>query len=254
MKNFYRMGIVLLALLSLSMGVSAKDVAVKWSGPAGMGDLIYYSPLTGLTNMVMGSNGVEVLNIDGALTIVGDVSLTGTLTADAIEASATNITAGTVLNAVAGQNVTNLNGAHIASGDIAEERISNALVNATTVGDAATVLAGVGTAITAINAANVSAATSISAINGAAITNLNGANIASGDIAVARIATALTTPGAIGGTTPAAGAFTTLESSGAYTLGIGGVYTGVFNIVGTTLTFVVNGTITNVLDADITSP
>jgi len=40
----------------------------------------------------------------------------------------------------------------------------------------------------------------------------------SGNVAVARIATALTTPGAIGGSTPAAGAFTTLDASGVATL------------------------------------
>lgn len=78
MKNFYKAGATLLAILSLSMGVSAKDVAVKWSGPAGMGDLIYYSPLTGLTNMVMGSNGVEVRNINGP--IGGTTPAAGTFT------------------------------------------------------------------------------------------------------------------------------------------------------------------------------
>lgn len=50
--------------------------------------------------------------------------------------------------------------------------------------------------------------------SGTNITALNGSNISTGNIAVARIATALTTPGAIGGTTPAAGAFTTLTASG----------------------------------------
>ena len=42
----------------------------------------------------------------------------------------------------------------------------------------------------------------------------------SGNIAVARIATALTTPGAIGGTTPSTGAFTTISGTSTLTLGV----------------------------------
>ena len=57
-------------------------------------------------------------------------------------------------------------------------------------------------------------ATNILASNGAL-----GAAFLAGNIAVARIATALTTPGAIGGSTPSTGAFTTLNSTGTVTIG-----------------------------------
>lgn len=126
MKNLWKyIGVALVAILA-GFSAQAADVQVKTSGPSGQGDLIYWCPVTAVTNMVLGSNGVEVLNVEGAVAIVGDVSLTGTLTADTIEASATNITAGTVLNAVSGINVTNLNGANIASGNIALARMTNA--------------------------------------------------------------------------------------------------------------------------------
>jgi len=49
----------------------------------------------------------------------------------------------------------------------------------------------------------------------------SGADITSGNIATARIATALTTPGPIGGTTASTGAFTTVTASGAVTIGGG---------------------------------
>jgi hypothetical protein len=56
----------------------------------------------------------------------------------------------------------------------------------------------------------------------------------SGNIAVARIATALTTPGAIGGTTPSTGAFTTLSGTSSATLGANGVAGGSVVLRGST--------------------
>ena len=57
--------------------------------------------------------------------------------------------------------------------------------------------------------------------NTATITNKSiTATQLSGNIAVARIATALTTPGAIGGTTPSTGAFTTISGTSTLTLGV----------------------------------
>ncbi len=46
---------------------------------------------------------------------------------------------------------------------------------------------------------------------------INGSQVTAGNIAVARIATALTTPGPIGSTTPSTGAFTTLSATGQIT-------------------------------------
>jgi hypothetical protein len=88
--------------------------------------------------------GVDnIYNPAGTTVTVNDsLTVNGTLTASTITASATNITAGTVLNAVDGHNVTNLNGANIEAGNIDEARISNALVHATSVGDAGTIFTG----------------------------------------------------------------------------------------------------------------
>lgn len=69
MKNLYKVGVALLAILSLSVMASAKDVEVKWSGPSGMGQLIYWSPDYGLTNMVISSNGITSVRFgSGAIT------------------------------------------------------------------------------------------------------------------------------------------------------------------------------------------
>jgi len=57
--------------------------------------------------------------------------------------------------------------------------------------------------------------------SGANLTALNASNVSSGDLAVARIATALTTPGPIGGTTRSTSAFTTLAANGAVTFTAG---------------------------------
>jgi hypothetical protein len=54
-----------------------------------------------------------------------------------------------------------------------------------------------------------------------ALATNDAANITTGNIAVARIATALTTPGAIGGTTPAAISATTVTASGAVSVAAG---------------------------------
>lgn len=64
-----------------------------------------------------------------------------------------------------------------------------------------------------LTAAGVATATSFAG-GGAALTGLNGANISTGNIPVARIATALTAPGPIGGTTPGSIAVTTLTATG----------------------------------------
>jgi hypothetical protein len=67
---------------------------------------------------------------------------------------------------------------------------------------------GDGQYLTNISAAQITYGT-FGAANGSALTSLNGAEL-TGNIAVARIANALTAPGAIGGTTPSTGAFTTV--------------------------------------------
>jgi hypothetical protein len=80
---------------------------------------------------------------------------------------------------------------------------------------------GTETTIATVDASGVTLPTGKNLIVGAntlTTSDLLDATKLSGNIPVARIATALTTPGAIGGTTPAAGAFTTITGSGALTL------------------------------------
>jgi hypothetical protein len=86
-----------------------------------------------------------------------------------------------------------------------------------------------------------------------------------GDVAVARIATALTTPGAIGGTTPSTGAFTTISATGVTTISAGtaaapglcisgDTNTGVFSAFGDSLDFTTGGVgRMNVLNSSINS-
>jgi hypothetical protein len=69
-----------------------------------------------------------------------------------------------------------------------------------------------GTTAAAITGTTITGTTLVG--SGSGITALNGANISSGNIAIARIATALTTPGPIGGTTSSSGTFTTVTASG----------------------------------------
>jgi hypothetical protein len=97
----------------------------------------------------------------------------------------------------------------------------------------ATSFTGIGSGLTAVPAASVAGPVAATTLSASGASTLSGSvtvigggvtsrwdNAASlidstklaGNIAVARIATALTTPGAIGGTTPAAGTFTTVTA------------------------------------------
>lgn len=196
----------------------------------------------------------DSVSMVGNMTVTGNVTVTGAGTFGVITGTITNFTGN-------GVNITNLQGGNIAAGNIAEGRISNALVNATTVGDAGTVLSGVGTAITALNGENIQDGTIDD--DSLDFTDITGADLTLTDV------TALTTLGAttLGGTTVAitnnATVAGTFGVTGASSLGetrlssgltfISGAYTGVLNIVGTGFTLVVNETITNVIHADITS-
>ena len=54
--------VAFVALLAALVTARAANVELKYSGPSGQGDLIWYSPAFGVTNMVMGTNGVRGLN------------------------------------------------------------------------------------------------------------------------------------------------------------------------------------------------
>jgi hypothetical protein len=145
----------------------AADVEMKTSGPSGQGTIIWYAPKTGITNLVMTTNGVTYLYIEGGA-ILNSTSITNVLAEGmvlpAVDASAvTNLSAGqlkagTVLLAVSGLAVTNINAANIKAGTVAS--------------------AFSGLAVTNLDAANVKVGSVASAFSGAAITNLTAANVA----------------------------------------------------------------------------
>lgn len=62
-----------LALISVSVQAAPK-VEMKTSGPSGQGNVIWWAPSTGTTNLVMTTNGISLI------TMVGDVSPTAPLT------------------------------------------------------------------------------------------------------------------------------------------------------------------------------
>jgi hypothetical protein len=69
----------------------------------------------------------SAIGIADNIAMTGDLTVTGTVTASTIVGSATNIAAGTTLAAVNGAAVTNLNASNIASGNLAFNRVTNAL-------------------------------------------------------------------------------------------------------------------------------
>ena len=97
-----------LALISVSVLAAGPKVEMKTSGPSGQGNLIWWAPSSGTTNLVMTTNGITVLKAaPGAAVVWTNASLT--ITRQAV-ASATN---GTVAITITPQygTFTNLNAA-----------------------------------------------------------------------------------------------------------------------------------------------
>ena len=94
MKNISKwvgLAVVLIATVALST-----NVEVKYSGPDNQGDVIYWSRQSGITNLVMGTNGVKVFTVQpGAGIVFTNASLT--ITRQAV-ASVTNLVATSVTN------------------------------------------------------------------------------------------------------------------------------------------------------------
>lgn len=81
MKNLRKyIGVALVAILA-GFSAQAADVQVKTSGPSGQGDVIYWAPTTGTTNLVMGTNGIALLNATGNINVTGNVTVSGAITA-----------------------------------------------------------------------------------------------------------------------------------------------------------------------------
>ena len=80
----------------------AADVKVKYSGPSGQGNIIYWSPNSGITNFVLTSNGIAGQTWAIGLQVTNDPLIVAILTAlDSISAK-TNIGAGGAITADSG--------------------------------------------------------------------------------------------------------------------------------------------------------
>lgn len=83
-----------LALISVSVQAAPK-VEMKTSGPSGQGNVIWWAPSSGITNLVMTTNGISVFNAaTGSAVVWTNASLTITRQA---AASVTNATATSAL-------------------------------------------------------------------------------------------------------------------------------------------------------------
>lgn len=83
--------IAVLTLIAVASFAAGPEVKMKTSGPSGQGDLIWWAPSTGITNLVMTTNGITVFTVPSGEGIVyTNASLTITRQANA---SVTNATA-----------------------------------------------------------------------------------------------------------------------------------------------------------------
>ena len=77
----------IMALMLVGLPLIAGNVDFKFSGPAGQGDWIWWSRLTGTTNMVMGSNGISYLHCATGAAVITNATIsqqTGAVTATAV--------------------------------------------------------------------------------------------------------------------------------------------------------------------------
>jgi len=74
-----------LALISVSVQAAPK-VEMKTSGPSGQGNLIWWAPSSGITNLVMTTNGISVFNVATGAAVITNATVTtetGAVTATA---------------------------------------------------------------------------------------------------------------------------------------------------------------------------
>ncbi len=64
---------VLAVMLALGVTARGGDISVKYGGPSGQGQLIYWCPATGITNLVFDTNGIATLNLADGTIVTGAV-------------------------------------------------------------------------------------------------------------------------------------------------------------------------------------
>ncbi len=78
--------IIMAALALISVSVFAGSVEMKTSGPSGQGNLIWWAPSSGITNLVMTTNGISVFNVATGAAVITNATVTietGAVTATA---------------------------------------------------------------------------------------------------------------------------------------------------------------------------
>jgi hypothetical protein len=73
-----------LALISVSVQAAGPKVEMKTSGPSGQGNLIWWAPSSGITNLVMTTNGISVFNVATGAAVLTNATVsieTGAITA-----------------------------------------------------------------------------------------------------------------------------------------------------------------------------
>lgn len=76
--------IIMAALALISVSVFAGSVEMKTSGPSGQGNLIWWAPSTGITNLEMTTTGLKNVKLQSGTLTTNVVKQTGAVTATAV--------------------------------------------------------------------------------------------------------------------------------------------------------------------------
>ena len=132
----------IMALMLVGLPLIAGNVDFKFSGPAGQGDWIWWSRLTGVTNMVMGANGISYLHCATGAAVITNATLT--LQTGAVTASGTVTPAIATNVAVTTTNLTYLSATGVTStvtvvSGVTVQTVASGAVAVTVVGGGAVV-------------------------------------------------------------------------------------------------------------------
>ena len=64
-------------VLAACASFAQSEVSVKYGGPSGQGTVIWYAPSTGVTNMVLSTNGTSFGPVLDNLVVAGDITAGG---------------------------------------------------------------------------------------------------------------------------------------------------------------------------------